>query len=474
MQSDDRSHAIVIGGSMAGLLAARVLVNHFDRVTMIDRDSFPDGPRERKGVPQARHAHVLLMSGNTILERLFPGINQQLLKLGAEPIDWTADCRYYLFGGWRPRGPSKIRTNVASRDLLEFTVRERLEEQPNIEFVQECDVVGLIADEARTAAMGVRLRHRGKNQNGEVKPAELRADLVVDASGRDSKAPAWLAELGYPEPKQTTINSFLGYASRFYERPKNFKEDWKLLVVGAVPPEGKRSALILPIEGNRWLVTLAGAGRDYPPTDEEDFLEYSRSLPDIHIYEALAAARPLSPVAGYRRTENRVRHYETLPRWLERFLVLGDAACSFNPVYGQGMTVGSMGADLLDQMLQERSGRGRKIDLARLSESFQKRLAKVWAGPWVMATGADMRYTETVGGKPGPLARVFQKYIDQVLVTGSKEPTAHVAFLEVMHFVSPPQRLLYPDVLALVARRWIIKRLSGPPAKRAAPNEANA
>jgi 2-polyprenyl-6-methoxyphenol hydroxylase-like FAD-dependent oxidoreductase len=461
MAEDNRGsvgrHAVVIGGSMAGLLAARVLTTYFQRVTIVERDRLPDGPEPRKGVPQARHTHVLLTRGQRILSRLFPDITGALASEGAPLLDWTQDCRLFTNGGWRPRFPSDIRAYACSRDLLECLVRWRVLADPRVATIQECDVVGLLADRSRSRAAGVQLRYRETAQRTDG-TGELAADLVVDASGRDSKAPQWLNDLGYPAPPETRINSFLGYASRFYRPPEERRFDWKLLMVTATPPQGTRGALILPVEGGRWHVTLGGVARDYPPTDEDGFLSFARSLPDASVYDAIHAATPLSGIAGYRRTENRLRHYEQMERWLDGFVVVGDAVCAFNPVYGQGMTVAAMGAEALDRCLRARWPAG----LAGFSRRFQQDLARVNATPWLLATGADLRFPQTVGGQTGPLQRLTQRYIDQVLATGRDVPRVHKRFVEVLHFIRPPAALISPLVAAPVLRRYVRRRLGGP------------
>jgi 2-polyprenyl-6-methoxyphenol hydroxylase-like FAD-dependent oxidoreductase len=187
--------------------------------------------------------------------------------------------------------------------------------------------------------------------------AEVGADLVVDASGRGSRAPDWLAALGYPRPPETTVKAFLGYASRWYTTPPGWTADWQVLTVVATPPAGKRGGIIQTIDGHQWVVTLAGAARDHPPTDEEGFRTFARSLPSPELYQAIQQAEPISPIRGDRRTENRLRHYDRPGRWPAGFLVLGDAVCSLNPVYAQGMTVAALGALVLDRSLRRAADR---------------------------------------------------------------------------------------------------------------------
>ncbi|HEU5369012.1 MAG TPA: FAD-dependent oxidoreductase, partial [Ktedonobacterales bacterium] len=265
----------------------------------------------------------------------------------------------------------------------------------------------------------------------------------------DSRAPDWLTALGYAPPEETVINSFLGYASRYYQPPSDGRVDWKLLLLPRRPPTLKRGGAIYLLEGNRWIVTLSGGGKDYPPTDEAGFLGFARSLASPALYDAIKDAEPLSPIYGYRRTENRWRHYERLTRWPEGFIAVGDAVCAFNPVYGQGMSVAALGAELLEQMLRERSG----SDLAGLARQFQQALRNLTATPWQLATGADFRYEETEGGRPDRKARLSWRYGDAVRALAQDNRQVYQTFIEVAHLLKPPSALFRPSIVAQVLGR---------------------
>jgi 2-polyprenyl-6-methoxyphenol hydroxylase-like FAD-dependent oxidoreductase len=437
--------AVVIGGSMAGMLAARVLADHFARVVLIERDRFPAGPEGRKGVPQGRHVHALLMRGGAILEDLFPGLQDELGAAGAPRLDTIDDFAWFTTAGWAVRFPSGLETHGCTRDLLDWAVRRRVAAYPRIEFREECDVTGLLPDAAGTGVAGVRLRARGPGAAAE---EELRAGLVVDASGRSSRAPAWLQALGYPAVEETVINPFIGYATRCYAPPPGFQARWKVLLVGSALPEMRRGGGIVPIEGGCWLVTLSGAGRDYPPTDERGFLEFARSLRTPALYEAIKDAQPLGPIAGYRATENRWRRYERLARRPERFVVLGDAACCFNPVYGQGMSAAALAAMTLDGCLRA----ARPGDLRGVSRRFQRRLARTNARLWLLATGEDFRCRETEGGRPGPLTRLAHRYMDRVILRATHDGAVRMRLLEVLHLLRPAQALVAPRIAWAVLR----------------------
>jgi 2-polyprenyl-6-methoxyphenol hydroxylase-like FAD-dependent oxidoreductase len=388
-----KGHAVVIGSSIAGLTAARVLTDHFARVTLIDRDRLPDTPEFRRGVPQAGHAHTLPLRGQTMLEQQFPGLVEELLANGAIPIKASSELAFFLAGKWHvlPHHADVVSLTY-SRPLLESTIYRRLAAQPNVDILQEHEALGLSVDEQGERVTGVRLRHRRGLSLDEIR---LAADVVVDASGRESRAPQWLASLGYPPPPEARVNSFPGYATRLYRRPAGFNDTWKTLYIRPTPPNGRRGGLVIPIEGDRWQVTLIGMARDYPPTAEEGFLAFARSLPTQRLYEAIKEAKPLTKPYGYRHTENRLRRYDKLERYLEGFLVCGDAVCALNPVYALGMTVVAMGSQALDHCLTEQRRQSPGHDLKGLAEAFQKQLSQVVAGSWQMAIEQDSRWPLT-------------------------------------------------------------------------------
>lgn len=402
-------HAVVIGSSIAGLTAARALIDHFDRVTIIDRDRLPDTADFRSGVPQARHAHILPLRGQDILEKQFPGLINELVANGAVSINASSDMAFFIAASWHEvRHHAAVISTTCSRPLLDTTIYRRLAAHPKVHVLQEHDVIGLCVDPRGERVTGVRLCKRHQSYPvGTI----LAADLVVDASGRESRTPQWLTDLGYAPPQETIVNSFPGYATRIYRRPAESEARWKTMYIRPTPPDGTRGGLIIPIEGDRWHVTLVGMARDYPPTDEDGFLAFARGLPTPQFYEAIKAAEPLTKPYGYRRTENRLRHYDQLPRYLEGLLVCGDAVCTLNPVYAQGITLVAMGSLALKRCLKEQ--RQTANDTTGLAQRFQQQLGKVVVSMWRMATRDDQRWpaTETLSGveqhrlslKPGRL-----------------------------------------------------------------------
>ncbi|MFL6194658.1 MAG: FAD-dependent oxidoreductase [Thermoanaerobaculia bacterium] len=435
-------HAIVIGGSIGGMLAARVLSEHFDRITLIERDHLPEGGANRAGVPQARHLHFFLKRGLSVVEELFPGVKPDLLAAGSHLLDQGKDFRILYRSGWSPKVPCNLEICTFTRPLLESTIRRHLLEDSKIQILDRREVAGLVMDEGGTRVEGVRVRPRGQ-EDGDV---TLRADLVVDVSGRGSKAPEWLEAAGYERPEETVVDAFWGYATRIYEPVEGFSAEWKSLFLLNRPPYQPRAGIIQPIEGNRWIVTLAGVMRDYPPTDEEGFLRFARSLSSPELFRAIERARPLSKIWGYRQTENRLRHYEKLSRLPRGFVTMGDAVCSFNPVYALGMTLTCLAVMELRDSLRE--GRGQVESL-----KFQKRLARLAAGSWALTTGEDLRWPATQGGEITPKVKFMHWYIDQIIRLIPQSDEVFRRFQEVNHMLKPPTALFHPAISLRVLRQ---------------------
>lgn len=422
------SHAVVIGGSIAGLLAARALLNHFGQVTLLERDRFLDSPSSRPGIPQAHHVHVLLMRGHQIMESFFPGLTADLIDQGALLLDWTADWRFLTQWDWMPRHVSNLKSLICSRLLLEWYLRDRLLQMPGFQVREATTVTDLMASDDATRITGVALTSQGK-------ASALPADWIVDVSGRHSKLSDWLLNLGYQRPPATTVNSFFGYASRWYRVPA--EEPIEGVIVAAKPGVTRRGGILYPVEDDRCVVTLSGVEKDYPSANENEFLAFAKSLRDPSIAQAIQICEPISPIQCYRRTENHWLHYEKLPILPDGIIALGDAVCAFNPIYGQGMTAAALGASLLDRFMQhpQRPGWGLR---------FQKQLAKELMSPWLIATNEDFRWQMTTGNRPSWFSQQLQRYFDRVAQAANNDPSVHCAFMEVVHLAKPPTHLLRP------------------------------
>jgi 2-polyprenyl-6-methoxyphenol hydroxylase-like FAD-dependent oxidoreductase len=429
-------HAVVAGGSMAGLTAAQALAETFDTVTLVERDDQPaTGERYRRGLPQARHLHALLEGGHRALQQLFPGIEDDLHRAGAHWIGVPEDMCWMNAQGWCTRFPARRHLFSLSREFLDHLVRQRLTANPNVRTIDGCAVTGLLPD--RTGVRGVRITRA----DGSVE--ELSADLVVDATGRNTRTPHWLAELGYRPPPETRIDASVAYASRRYRIPDGFDADWKVAYLLPKPPEHRRMGVLAPVEGDRWMVMLSGAGgdRDRPPTDEPGFLEFARSLRSPLIYETIRDAEPVSEITAFQRTENRRRHFEKLRRWPDRLLVLGDAACAFNPIYAQGMSVAAQTALALQGILR-RTSPGQ----AGFAGDAQRAIARCGDAAWLIATGEDLRYPTTTGASAGPATRLTHRWLDRVTSAAGTDPVVNAALVDVLGLLARPATLFRPSL----------------------------
>lgn len=421
-------HGVVIGGSIAGLLAARALAGHLERVTLFERDAYPAAPEPRKGVPQGHHVHVIWTGGRRAIDRLLPGTFDELATRGAVAFDNSADMRWFQHGVWKLRLDSGFRMVSQTRPLLEDVIRRRVLAEPRIALRSE-PVTGLLVDGGRTS--GVRT------------PAgAVAADLVVDASGRGSQLPAWLGEHGFAPPRAEEVGIDLGYASRLYRVPKAAERDWAVMAVYPEPPATTKAAVIFPVEGDRWIVTAGGSVGDHPAGDEAGFLAFLAGLDRPDLAEALGPAEPASPIWTMRFPRERRRFWERMRRRPGRLVVVGDALCSFNPLFGQGVSVAALEAVALDGVL----GTG-DLDLAPARYFHAAR--RIVDDPWMLATVADLIYPGVPGRRP-PGARLLQWYLRRVLtLTGSHEGV-YRRFLGLVHLTAPLGTLFHPSVLAAV------------------------
>ncbi len=437
--------ALVLGGSMAGLLAARVLSNHFDQVTIVERDPVHDRPEARKGQPQTRHLHGLLASGLDIMTRYYPDLPDALAAGGALVTDMTEHMQWYAYGGYRQRFSMGRRAALMSRPFLEYLIRQRTLALPNVALVDNCAVKALQTTRDSQRVTGVKVERR----DGDAGEQVLAADLVVDCTGRGSRSSQWLVEMGYAAPTESEVKVSVGYATRIYRRdpadPRS--QDWILLTPEA--PRETRFGGMFPIEGDRWVVSMGGWMGDHAPTDEQGFLEYARALPAPDIYDIISQAEPLSDITPHKFTSSLRRHFEKLERFPQGYLVLGDAICSFNPTYGQGMTSAAMQAAELDAILAQR-----QASVAGIAPLFFKRAAKVIDTPWQLAVGEDFRFPETTGPKPAGVD-VLNRYVAAVHRATLEDAVVGAAFIQVMNLMAPPSSLMSPG---LMVRVWQANR----------------
>jgi 2-polyprenyl-6-methoxyphenol hydroxylase-like FAD-dependent oxidoreductase len=435
-QIGDRT--VVLGAGMAGLLAARVLADSYGQVTVIDRDELPETPMHRRGVPHGRHLHALAARGQQALEELFPGLTAELVAHGAPVGSLLTEARLYLSGHRLRQADTGLMLLCASRPFLEGHVRARLCALPNVAFLDRCDVVGLATTPDGRRVIGVRVLRRADGSAEEV----LGADLVVDATGRGSRTPIWLEALGYARPETEQVRVGLGYATRTYRLPPDAL-DGDLAVLDATTPDHPRGGALLRLEGDRWMVTLAGMLGDHPPIDPDGFLDFARSLRFPDIYQAVRDAEPLDDPVGFRFPAS-VRHrYERLDRFPDGLLVVGDAVCSFNPIYGQGMSVAALEALTLRRHLQ--------LGAVPQPRRWFRGLARVVDVPWDIAVGGDLA-VPGVQGRRTLKIRLVNAYIARLHAAAAHDSGLASTFVRVAGLVAPPQTLLRPKVALRVLR----------------------
>ncbi|WUH89283.1 FAD-dependent oxidoreductase [Streptomyces sp. NBC_00433] len=443
MAEEELAHAVVVGAGVAGLLAAHALARRFERVTLVERDAFAgEAARFRAGVPQSRHVHILWSRGLQALNELLPGVGADLEEAGAVVIGAPDQMRWLSpadwFAGVRGTGYLSV-----SREVLESTLRRRVVGRSAITVLDRHEVTGLDPAPGGDAVRGVRVRERG----GAGRESTLRAGLVAVATGRGSRTAQWLLRLGYAVPAAERIDAHLGYASRYYRRPV-VEADWRAIYLQG-NADVPRGGVIVPIDGERWLVTLIGQGEHQPPVEERAWLDFASSLRSGELSEALKGAEPLSDAVAFRATANEWTHFERAKRWPRGLLVTGDALCRFNPVYGHGMTVAALQA----QAIAAQAAGREPAEIADRARGTQKAVAKCLRAAWMIATGEDSRYPSTDGPAPGPLARMQQGYLSRVLGAANTDPVVSEAFFAVLSLNRRPESLLAPRIAVRATRR---------------------
>jgi len=429
-------HAIVLGASMSGLMAARVLRDHFAHVTVLERDRLPVTSQPRRGVPQGNHAHGLLCSGRQALERMFPGAVAELLARGAIDSELSQDVSFFNEGAELAHFPSELRTLLLSRALLEGHLRERLQSMANVSVRDGMEAVELIAT-GRTVR-GVRVQARDSVEGVHM----LEADLVVDATGRGSRLSGWLEGMGFAPAPEERVRIDLRYTSCVYRRRPEQAGGYKGLIAAVAPPN-PRSGVVLAQEGDRWIVTLVGYLGEAPEPTHEGMREFARGLPSPEIYELLRNAEPLAEPICMRFPFSQRRHYEQLRDFPDGLLAIGDTLCSFNPSFGQGMSVAAQEALVLSSCLERGIGPLWK----RLFRESAKRIDT----PWTIAVGADLGFPE-VEGKRTFAGNLIGRYVNALRRGAVHDAELGHAFLRVAQLLAEPSSLLAPELMLRTLR----------------------
>ncbi|WP_147268102.1 FAD-dependent oxidoreductase [Spongiactinospora rosea] len=428
-------HAVVIGAGIAGLVAAQALAESFGQVTIIERDRLPDTARPRPGVPQGHHAHALAARGLLVLEELCPGLGRRLDAAGAPPVDFCREARHHWPAGVPEPVSSDVVIRPVSRPLLEILLREHVGARPEVRIMDGHQAGDLVGDAG--AVTGVEVTPRGAGGRAMT----MAADLVADASGRSSHLPGRLAAIGLPPPAEQRVDARVGYASRAYHIDPAAPPPWRALFETPDAPGRTRGCFALRIERDRLLITLQGAAGDHPGAEEDDFMAFMKSL-RAGLADVVAGLEPATPIHRYRRSAGHRRLYHRLPSWPDGLIVLGDATCTLNPLYAQGMTVAALQARALGTMLRERP-----LASPGSAAAFQRRAMRISARPWWMSALADRAWTDS-----SPLVRAADAYLGACQRLAVADTAMFRDLAEVSNMLTGPAVLTRPRHLARLLR----------------------
>ena len=432
------THAVVLGASLAGLVHAVPLATRFDRVTLVDRDVLPRGVEHRGGVPQSHHIHLLVPGGITRMQALLPGAVDEIAARGGYVIP-APEWRFNMGGGQLRLEDGSLRVAGATRPLLEAVVRDRVLAMDGVELLDGWSARELTTSDARTHVTGVRLRSQADPHEHLV----LEADLVVDTTGRGSPSPRWLTALGYESPKEERLQVGVHYATRLFHRNPSDLGGCRHVLVD-VPPGGRRGGVALAVEDDRWQVTLIGMLGERPPTEPDGFRRYAGSLWRDDLHQIVDGATPLDVGAQQAFPSFSWRRYDQLASLPQRYVVSGDAVCSFDPRFGQGMTVALTEAIALGEVLDQHG-------LEHVGRRVLSASQPVVRDAWDLATGADLAHPEVEGPRPLPW-KLTTAYLQRLLPVAHREPEVAAALIRVVGMIDRPQKLMAPRTLWRVLR----------------------
>ncbi|WP_051430127.1 FAD-dependent oxidoreductase [Streptomyces roseochromogenus] len=446
--------AVVIGGSYAGLVTARVLADFFREVILVERDAVDEDTGVHPGAPQGYHAHAMLAKGGQILERLFPGLRDELRAAGAPVFDYGEGIDFLLPVGLAPRRRTGVRIQTFTRDELERRLRRKVLALPQVTLVPSTQCTGLTRDPSgRVTGVTCRSQHTDASDPAAAEPFELAADLVIDASGRTSSLTDWLGAMGITVRPKRTVKAKVTYTSMNFDRPHTSQPghpDYYVAYQMLFAPSVPRAGVLLAVERNRWTCSLFGF-QDQPPIDDEGYLKFAESLQNPRLAEQIGRRTAQEPTRRYTNADNQWRLYHTVKDWPDRLLAVGDAVCVFNPVYGQGLTVAAMEAELLQGMLKRHSASGR---LDGLAGGFQKKVGRLVLGPWTLSTNSDLMWNPE--GQP-LAARFAHWYNTRLFHVAVKDAAVWARFVRVVNMVASPAVLFHPlvalKVLTVTPRR---------------------
>ncbi|MVO85303.1 monooxygenase [Streptomyces sp. p1417] len=473
--------AVVVGGGYAGLVTARVLADHFTEVLVLERDALRSDSGVHPHVPQGYHAHALLARGGEALERLFPGLRDRLGDLGAPVFDYGERISFLLPTGYAPADPVGVSVQTCTRDELERRLRERVSALPQVRLLAatRCETVTASApgrldqvhyrtaktttdtttDTATDTATEPGTDTDTGTDTGTGMDADtdavttVTADLVVDASGRSTSVDRWLSDAGLPASGKAVVKAKITYTSACYVRPPQDRQDFDIAYQMTFAPGVPRGGVVLAVEHHRWMCSLFGFDQHVPPTDDEGYLGFARTLGNPRIAEQIVSGTREGEIHRYTNPGNEWRLHHKNSRWPERLIAIGDALCVFNPVYGQGLTVAALEAELLGGLLRRR--RAAESGLDGLSRAYHRATARLIQVPWTLASSSDLMWAP--GGQP-PAARFAHWYNQRVFALAVHEPDVWARFVRVLNMTAPPSLLFRPAVVAKVARHAIFRR----------------
>ena len=436
--------AVVVGAGIGGLSMAGVLAKYFEQVEIFERDRLTPSFGSRSGTPQDRHPHGLLAGGLQALGEIFPGFESDLAKAGAVAVRVARDIQYERPDfGVLPKRDFGLSLLCASRPLIELVLRRRVEAIANIALRPNCRVNGIVPTTSGTAVDGIRF------DAGSGSCEVLAADLVVDASGRGALTSTLFDALGWERPAETEVGVDLSYATVVVAIPPSAPPDWKLVFTLPDPPFLALDAVLVPMEGGRWITTIAEHGATARLETWDAFLEASRSLTTPTINNALRYAKPPDGIRHYRFPSSYWKHFERLPRLPRGVLPVADALCRFNPIYGQGMSSAAKQARLLQDVLRRAAAEPDPI--AASQAGFMAEVASVLETPWTMSTSADFAFPGTRGERPENFAEA-QQFETALFRAAVADPVVHRALMEVAQLLQPQSRLQEPQIMRRIEK----------------------
>lgn len=439
--------AIVIGYSMAGKLAAQVLANFFEEVVVIEKDPVPDSPSVRKGVPQGAHPHVLLRKGAELLEQWFPGLMEELIHNGSVEFDFMGDVHWEHHGRTKVRAEGDFRQLCQSRPFLEWQIQKRQEQLPNIKVQYKTAAEDLLWDQEGQNVVGVVLR-----KNDSDLRESLYSELVIDAAGPASFYREAFKKRGKPIPREESLRINLTYTSQRikWDESSTGSPSWRALLLYPEPPRIQRGGVLYPVEKGEWMVSLFGYGGDEAPLNEEGFRAFAKSLPNPELFNVLTKSESVSGLQRYRVPFQYRRRFDQMTKTPGGLIVLGDALCRFDPVFGQGMTASAISSMALQKALQhaDLNSLGTPLFSKKVYKSIMTSLAPLW----LMVLSEDFMYSKTQGKRPFGLS-VLQAYMRSIYRLTERDVKVYQAFSRVLHLLDSPFKLFHPSILVKVLTR---------------------